>query len=461
MPRFRLSSLIAILLAVFLITANASAEGVIQLPKTGQTTSYYPGDDGALQKGVAWPNPRFLDNADGTVTDKLTGLMWTKNVNFTSHKLGWDVFNYVAGVNSGNGTYGYKDWRLPNIIEIESLVARGYVRPFDWLNNQGFSLWSNKFWTSTNDKYGSDLWCLYLQIGEVYPNWKDNDLYIWLVRSGQCETVDSVICLPATGQTISYEAGDDGSLQKGVVWPNPRFFDNSDGTVTDELTGLMWTKNANLAGTKTWQKTLDYVAGMNSGNGTYGYKDWRLPNIIEINSLKDYSSFAPYLHNPFINVQSVDYWSSSTYADYNNNVWLVNLWYGSTEIGSKDDNYYVLPVRGEQNNTPTAITLSSLTAEAKNNKVIIQWQTATEINNLGFNILRSESETGPYTKINKKLIKAKGSSTKGASYKFKDKNIETGKTYWYKLEDIDSNTGPAQHDAVKVEVTAKKVKAKK
>ncbi|MBI5375432.1 MAG: SBBP repeat-containing protein [Candidatus Schekmanbacteria bacterium] len=110
---------------------------------------------------------------------------------------------------------------------------------------------------------------------------------------------------------------------------------------------------------------------------------------------------------------------------------------------------------------PTAITLSSFTADLKNKKVLLTWQTATEIDNLGFNVLRSESESGPYTKINKKLIKSKGSSTKGASYKLKDKNIEAGKTYWYKLEDIDSNTGPAQHDAVKVEVTAKKVKAKK
>lgn len=111
--------------------------------------------------------------------------------------------------------------------------------------------------------------------------------------------------------------------------------------------------------------------------------------------------------------------------------------------------------------TPTIITLSSFGAKQSGKKVLIKWQTASELDNLGFNILRSESEPGPYTKINKKLIRAKGSSTKGASYKFKDKNIEAGKTYWYKLEDIDSKTEPSQHDAVKVEVTAKKIKAKK
>src|SRR5262249_3439758 len=34
------------------------------VPRTGQTTSYAAGDDGALQKGVAWPNPRFTVNVN-------------------------------------------------------------------------------------------------------------------------------------------------------------------------------------------------------------------------------------------------------------------------------------------------------------------------------------------------------------------------------------------------------------
>jgi hypothetical protein len=62
------------------------------VPKTGQTDCYYDdgtsgtctcgttncpsGQDGDLEKGVAWPDPRFTDNGDGTVTDNLTGLVW-------------------------------------------------------------------------------------------------------------------------------------------------------------------------------------------------------------------------------------------------------------------------------------------------------------------------------------------------------------------------------------------------
>ena len=45
--------------------------------------------------------------------------------------------------------------------------------------------------------------------------------------------------LPQTGQTVSDIVGDDGDLQIGVAWPTPRFVDNGDGTLTDNLTGLM------------------------------------------------------------------------------------------------------------------------------------------------------------------------------------------------------------------------------
>ena len=65
--------------------------GLFPVEKTGQTTSYATGDDGDLEKGLAWPNPRFTDNEDGTVTDNLTGLIWLKNANWT-----WQ--HYVASL---------------------------------------------------------------------------------------------------------------------------------------------------------------------------------------------------------------------------------------------------------------------------------------------------------------------------------------------------------------------------
>ena len=59
-----------------------------------------------------------------------------------------------------------------------------------------------------------------------------------------------------TGQTISYENYDDGYYQKGVEWPSPRFNDNGDGTITDNLTGLIWLKNAACFAIRTWFEAL-------------------------------------------------------------------------------------------------------------------------------------------------------------------------------------------------------------
>ncbi len=60
-----------------------------------------------------------------------------------------------------------------------------------------------------------------------------------------------------TGQTVIVEAGDDGDLQKGVSWPNPRFKDNGDGTIKDELTKLIWDKDANRFGRRSLQQCAE------------------------------------------------------------------------------------------------------------------------------------------------------------------------------------------------------------
>src|SRR3990167_4113691 len=135
--------------------------------------------------------------------------------------------------------------------------------------------------------------------------------------------IAGTIELPKTGQTTSYVTGDDGDLERGVAWPNPRFSDNGNETVTDNLTGIMWSKNANLPnGTRTWQGALDYIASLNNSN-YLGFNDWRLPNVNELKSMIDYSKINPSIPqgNPFTNVQSNYYWSSSTYADYTGSAW--------------------------------------------------------------------------------------------------------------------------------------------
>ena len=340
----------------------------IDIPQTGQKKCYDTsgteiyctgtGQDGEIQSGVAWPDPRFTDNGDETVTDNLTGLVWTKNGNVPGATKTWqEALDYVAGMNAGiYPNYGYTDWRLPNVNELRSLNNAGESNTAAWLNTQYFTnVQASGYWSSTTYAgYTDYAWRVHMNTGYVGNYSKSSSYYVWPVRSGQCGLFDnSVICLPQTGQTTSYYSGDDGDLEKGVAWPDLRFTDNGDETVTDNLTGLMWTKDANLpGGTKTWQNALDYVKGMN--NGTYNnfrYTDWRLPNVNELESLVNgaKSNTATWLNTQgFTNVQANYYWSSTTLAGYPDFAWIVSMWDGYVFYNYKSVNFYVWPVRGGQ-----------------------------------------------------------------------------------------------------------------
>ena len=95
--------------------------------------------------------------------------------------------------------------------------------------------------------------------------------------------------------------------------------------------------------------------------------------------------------------------------------------------------------------TTTAITLALFEAKPGNNKVTLIWETATEIDNAGFNILRAESENGEYIKINDAVIPAKAGAAAGASYQFIDSNAKNRTTYYYKLQDIGLNGSTTDH----------------
>ncbi len=96
----------------------------------------------------------------------------------------------------------------------------------------------------------------------------------------------------------------------------------------------------------------------------------------------------------------------------------------------------------------TFITLSSFTAKPGNGVVTLNWQTETEIDNAGFNILRATAEDGEYVKINADIIGSKAGATQGAAYQFVDAAVRNRKTYFYKLEDIDVNGTATQHGPV-------------
>ena len=159
---------------------------------------------------------------------------------------------------------------------------------------------------------------------------------------------------PKTGRTTSDAAGDTRPAERRSL-AHPRFTDNGNGTVTDNLTGLIWLKNANCFSSKTWSDALIAANTLNSGECalTDGSVEgeWRLPNVRELSSLIDYGRHNPALPtgHPFTYDPGY-YWSSTPYMG-DSAVCLASstyLWDGFVNNDRKSIAKGVWPVSGGQ-----------------------------------------------------------------------------------------------------------------
>jgi hypothetical protein len=192
----RFLTVLAVLTVLFFLSASIVWAQDAPVEKTGQTTSFATGDDGDLEKGVAWPNPRFTDNGDLTVTDNLTGLIWLKNATINSFFIRpWEDANAMATLVNING-YGScgcgttcKDWRLPNVKELQSLLDFNQYplippgHPFTNVHEGEFPL---PFWSSTTVPgfVGQYAYEVSFSTGENLITTKTSVARVWLVRGG-------------------------------------------------------------------------------------------------------------------------------------------------------------------------------------------------------------------------------------------------------------------------------------
>jgi hypothetical protein len=148
---------------------------------------------------------------------------------------------------------------------------------------------------------------------------------------------DNAVQSPCSG------SGQDGETQKGVA---RSYTDNSNGTVSDNSTGLMWQKcgdgqtGSNCSGGSAAQLAYD------DGNGNLGsahlpainycktlslggHADWRLPSVNELETLVDFGQQNPAINTTYFpNTQSGYYWSSTAYQGNANVAWIVNFYGG-------------------------------------------------------------------------------------------------------------------------------------
>ncbi len=266
------------LLTTTLSFATGIAFGAATYPivDSGQTSAIgsYKGQD-AHYLGNA---PSYKDNGDGTITDQVTGLMWTKD---PGAKMTWEqAVENVSSCNVG----GYSDWRLPSIKELYSLINFNGLDPDPRAESTG-----NLIPFIDNDvfdfKYGDPA------KGEriIDSQFATTAIYTSTTMGGN-KTMFGVNFADGRikGYPVSSPRGNK-TFHVLYVRGNPeygqnKFTDNDDGTITDAATGLTWMK-ADAGKGMDWPTALKYAGSMEFA----GHSDWRLPSAKELQSLVDYS----------------------------------------------------------------------------------------------------------------------------------------------------------------------------
>jgi hypothetical protein len=98
------------------------------------------------------------------------------------------------------------------------------------------------------------------------------------------------------------------------------------------------------------------------------------------------------------------------------------------------------------------VAFSSLSAEVHEVGVILRWHTTHEMDNAGFDVLRSLSRNGDYVKLNKHLIEGQGTSAVPHDYQYIDSGVIAGNTYYYKVESLDLLGDKSSSKMIRLEV---------
>ena len=290
-----------------------------------------------------------------SVVDRQTHLVWCRDAGVSEFPLTWqEAFEFVDALNR-DAYGGATNWRLPNRRELFSLVSHERINPALPAGHPFANVFHGYYWSAnTCARLPAQAWYVHFGGGKVYRGMKYASNMVWPVRNAAPE--ESAV--HATGQHHCYdEAGNHtpcskrpmqhAALVSGVQWPAPRFAVEA-GTVTDQLTGLIWTRKA-VSGEAflSWHAARDAIDAMNRKKA-HGFDDWRLPHIRELETLADLGNHSPALpaDHPFSAVSDF-YWSQTTSMYETRYAWAFYSKDGSVGVGFKENPEFSLwPVRG-------------------------------------------------------------------------------------------------------------------
>ena len=100
----------------------------------------------------------------------------------------------------------------------------------------------------------------------------------------------------------------------------------------------------------------------------------------------------------------------------------------------------------------TLVDLISFGATSTTSDILLRWETGSELENAGFHLWRAGAKAGHYSRITGSLIPAEGDPLTGAAYAYRDSDVNLGKRYYYKLEDVDNTGAGTYHGPVSATV---------
>jgi hypothetical protein len=271
--------------------------------------------------------PSYHDNGDGTITDMVTGLMWSQTPDMdedgdidVDDKMTYeDAVSNASIYNIG----GYSDWRLPTIKELYSLIIFSGVDPsgYEGTSTDGLVPFINTDYFDF--AYGDT------DAGEriIDAQYATTNLYVDGELLFGVNFADGRI--KGYGLQMPFGPGDKTFsvmyVRGNSTYGENSFTDNSDGTITDNATNLMWMQDDNGEGID-WENALSYAESYEFA----GYSDWRLPNVKELQSILDYTRSPGTSNsaaiNPLFNCTEITneadqadypfYWSSTTHSNW-------------------------------------------------------------------------------------------------------------------------------------------------
>lgn len=232
------------------------------------------------------------------------------------------------------------NWRLPDITELRSIRNLNCVMPSTY--SEFDTVVSRDYWSSTvNASNSAGAWYMSLT----------NANTLWVSK----ERTKYSICVNATG-TVARE------------WKSPKLIWQGTASWSYDVNHNVWNsyKSEQRFGFVIWEKWPTWVvrdlntwlfwesqsssdritwedAKVHCENLEKWWKDnWRLPTIVELESLADYSKYSPAINTDYFVVSTLSYWTSTTNINYPNNTWFVSFLNGRTRWSNNTStNFYL------------------------------------------------------------------------------------------------------------------------